>query len=125
MRRRKSCSLSLSIYDLQQLGFQDELSFLVFFARLVSFVIFPSYSLITLSAHDIPHDVATGCHVSFHGGSGGNVYDGGEEEGFAVLAAKVPTYNVIMIGEMGLAAFTAKNLRGIEVDVVGETHRFL
>jgi hypothetical protein len=73
----------------QQLRLQDEFPLLVLLARLIRLVILPPNRLPALPTHDVPHDVTAGCHVAFCSFAQGDVDDGVEEEGFAVLAAEV------------------------------------
>lgn len=78
-----------SIDCTQQLSLQDELPLLILLARLIRLVIFPPHSLPALPAQDVPHNMPASGHVSFRSLSQGDVDDGAEEIGFAVLAAEV------------------------------------
>lgn len=78
-----------SIYNLQQLRLQYELALLILLALLVRFVVLPTHSLIALLAYNVSDDMSAGCHVAFHGLGGLDIDDGGEEEGFTMLAAEV------------------------------------
>lgn len=51
-----------------------------------------------------------------------DIDDGIEKVGFAMLATKVATDDLIMISKMCLAVFTAINALSIEIDVVGQAH---
>ena len=77
-----------SIHSGQELRLQDELALLVLLRSLVRLVILPPHRLFALSAVDIPYEVPPRRHVALHGFCLGDVYDGGEEVGFAVLAAE-------------------------------------
>lgn len=92
----------------QQLGFENELALLVLLTRLIGLVIFPTDRGLALFADDVAHDMASRRHVALHGFGGVNVDDGGEEEGFAVLAAEVAADDVVEVGEVGFAALECK-----------------
>lgn len=77
------------IHCTQQLRLQYELPLLVLLTRLKCFVILPPHRLLTLPARYIPYDMPPGGHISFRGFRLRDVYNGVEEIGFAVLAAKV------------------------------------
>lgn len=76
-------------HDAQQLLLQNELALLVFLAALVCLVVLPPYCCLALSTGDIAHDVPSGGHVTLDGIGLGDVDDGIEEVGFAVLAAEI------------------------------------
>lgn len=75
--------------DGEQLGFQDELALFVLLGRLVGLVVLPADCLAAASTHDVPHDVAPRCHVTFVGLGTADVDNDVEEIGLTMLAAKV------------------------------------
>lgn len=52
---------------------------------------------------DVPHNVSSCSHIAFCGLGLLDVHDGGKEEGFAMLASKVPRNDFVEISKMGLA----------------------
>lgn len=54
--------------------------------------------------------MATCRHVALHGLAGLDVDDGGEEEGFAVLAAEIAGDDVVEVGEVGFAVLVVGRL---------------
>lgn len=76
-------------HNAQQFLLQDELALLVFLAALVGLVVLPTHSLLALAAGDVADDVATGGHTALDGIGLGDVHDGVEEVGLAMLAAEV------------------------------------
>lgn len=100
----------MSVNHLQQLGLEDELALLILLTRLIGLVVFPTHDLIALSADDVTDDMSARGHVALHRVARVNVDHAGEEEGFAVLTAEVSTYDVIVVGEMGLALLAAEYL---------------
>ena len=73
----------------QQLGLQNEFILLVFLRLLIRLVVLPSDARGTLFAANVAHNVFPRGHVSFDGFVAEDVDDGGEEVGFAVLAAEI------------------------------------
>jgi len=106
----------------QQLSLEYELSLFVLLTRLESFVILPANRLFTLLAVYIANDVAARCHVSLARVAFSNVNDAVEEVGFAVLAAEVPAYDIVVVGKVGLAGLAAIDPVRIEVDIVCQPH---
>ena len=87
---RKSSTKAAHLVDnLQQFCFQDEFPFLVFLARLVSFVVFPANGVVTLSAEDVSDDVSAGRHASLHGFCLLDIHDVAEEVCLAMLTTKI------------------------------------
>lgn len=119
---RPSAQLFRSIHLTQQLLLQNEFPLFILLGTLIRAVVLPSYNLFALSAEDVAHDVSAGRHVAFAGFAGLDVYYAVEEVGFAVLAAEVPTDDLVVVGEVGFAVFAAVDAFGGEVDVVGEAH---
>jgi hypothetical protein len=78
-----------SIHCAQQLALQNILVLLVLLTGLICLVVLPPHRFVALLAHDVPHDVSARRHIPFHGITLSDVDHGGEEEGFAVLAAEV------------------------------------
>jgi len=125
LRSRISCSVLAILYssDLaQKLGLKYEFALLVLLARFEGLIVFPTYSLLALLAEYVADDVTTGCHVSFAWFALGDVYDAIKEVGFPMLAAEVPAYNVVVVGEVCLAVLAAIDPVRIEVDVVCQPH---
>lgn len=87
--RRRLAPKIPSIYSAQQLGLEDVVAFLVLLGVLVRLVVLPADRLLALGAADVAHDVAAGGHVALDGLGLGDVDDGVEEVGFAVLAAEI------------------------------------
>lgn len=114
-----------SIHITKQLLLQNIFSLFVLLRALVSAVVFPAHDLFALTTADVADDVSACGHVAFGGFALEGVYDGVEEVGFAVLAAEIPTYDFIVVGEVSLAVFAAVDAFGVEVDIVGEAHDFL
>lgn len=52
---------------------------------------------------DIPDNMSSRRHISFHSFGLLDVHDGGEKEGFAMLATKVSGYDFVKICEVSLA----------------------
>jgi hypothetical protein len=73
----------------QQLSLKDVFALLVLLRALIRLIVFPPDDLVTLSAVDVTHDVPACGHVALDGFGGGDVHDGIEEIGFAVLATEV------------------------------------
>lgn len=73
----------------QQFRLQNILPFLVFLTRLKGFVVFPSYRFIALPTCYVPHDVSPGGHIPLRSFACGDVDDGAEQVGLAVLAPKI------------------------------------
>jgi hypothetical protein len=84
----------VSCHIAEQLGLQDVLPFLILFARLKCFIIFPAYRLVALSARNIPHDVSAGRHVPLTGIARRDVDYVVEEVRFAMLAPEILTDHV-------------------------------
>jgi hypothetical protein len=119
--KRNGYTVTLT-HDTQQLFLKNELALLVFLTALICFVVLPSYCFLALSAVDVAHDMFSRCHVTFDGIGLSDVHNIIEEVGFAMLAAEIPTYNVIIVCKVRLASFAAEDLVGGQVDVVRETH---
>jgi len=103
----------------QELCLEDELAFLVFFARLVGLVVFPTYRLLTLSASDVADDVLARRHITLVRLTGGDVDDVAEEVRLSMLTSEVSTDDVFMIRQVRFALFTAVDLVAVEIDVIG------
>lgn len=73
----------------QQLDLEDEFALLVLLRRLVGFIVLPANNILTVTAADVADNVAAGRHVTLDWLALGDVDDGVEEVGFAVLAAEV------------------------------------
>ena len=112
----------------QELLLEDELPLLVPLRALIGLVVLPPDHLAALFARYVPHNVPTRGHVAVARVAGGDVDDRVEEVGFAVLAAEVlsgmsvrkgngwglghtyPTYDGVVVCEMGLAVLAAVDL---------------
>lgn len=73
----------------QQLRLQDVFPLLILLGCLERLVVFPAHRLLALPTCDVPHHVPPGRHIPLHGFGLGDVYDGVEEVGLAVLAAEI------------------------------------
>ena len=78
-----------SCYSTEQFCFQDELPFLVLLAGLISLIILPAHSFLTLSAVDVAYDVTTGGHIALVRLRLGDVYNAVEKICFSMLTAEV------------------------------------
>jgi hypothetical protein len=136
--RIKASDMSHLAHDTQKLLFENKLALLVFLAALVCLVVLPSYRFLALSAGDIAHDVSTSRHAALYSLALCNVDDVIEEVCFPVLSSKIlnqcvsngcilnetknvdsyPTDDIIVVCQMGLAAFATEDLVGGQVDVV-------
>lgn len=95
----------------QQLALQDELAFLVLLAGLISLVIFPANSLITLFANNVSYNMAACRHITLHGFGLFDVHNAREKEGFAMLAAEVARYDIVEVGKVCLALLAKSIVR--------------
>lgn len=73
----------------QELTLENILPLLVLLARFKGLIVLPADVATALPAHDVAHNVLAGGHAAFAGVALGDVDDGVEEEGFAVLSAEV------------------------------------
>lgn len=73
----------------KQLCLQDKLALLVFLARLIRLVVFPSYGLLALPADYISYHMAAGRHTSLHRLRLVDIDDVIEEERLAMLSAEI------------------------------------
>jgi hypothetical protein len=87
----------------KQLALEDKTPLLIFFACLISLVVFPADRLIALFAFDISHDVSACCHISLHCFGLFDVNYRGEKERFAMLASEIARDDVVEVGEVGFA----------------------
>lgn len=71
---------------------------------------------------DVAHNVTASGHIALAGVGLGDVDYAVKEIRFAMLAAEVPAENIIVVREMCLAVLAAVDARGVQVDVVGQTH---
>lgn len=106
----------------QQLSFEDEFALLVLLCIFIRLVIFPANRLLALPACDVTDNVPPRGHVSLARLASFNVDDAVKEVGFAVLTSKVPTDDVFMVGQMGLAGFATIYFGAVEVGIVGQAH---
>ena len=83
----------------QKLRLKDEFPLLVLLRTLIRLIVLPSHRLLALPTMDIAHDVAARRHVTLAGLAFGDVDDGVEEVGFAVLAAEVLLHRYVSINE--------------------------
>jgi len=111
--RRTLCDIA------QELRLEDEFAFLVFLARLVGLVVFPTYRLLALSAGDVADDVLARRHIALVRFAGGDVDDVAEEVRLSVLTSEISTDDVFKIRQVGFALFTAVDLVAVEIDVIG------
>jgi len=109
-------------YLTQQFLLQNVLPFFVLLRAFIRPIVLPSHHLFALSAADVTDDVAASGHVTLACLALLDIHDGIEKVGFAMLATKVATDDLVMIGKMCLAVLTAVNALSIEVDVVGQAH---
>lgn len=82
----------------EQIRLQNVFSLLVFLAGLECLVVFPPDRFLALPAVDVPHQVSAGRHVPLDSFRLGNIDDGVEEVGLAVLTAEV-----LRLGERGIS----------------------
>ena len=87
----------------QELTLEDKLAFLVLLAGLVSLIVFPANRLVTLFADYVSYNMPPRRHITLHGFGLLDVHYAREEEGFAVLAAKVARYDIVEVCKMRLA----------------------
>lgn len=108
--------------DAKQFCLQDELSFLILLAGLVRSVIFPADRFLALAARDISDDMLAGRHRSLVGFSSDIVHNVVEQVSFAMLSAKVPTDDIVMVGKVNLAALAPIDLLATQVNIVSQAH---
>jgi len=106
----------------QQLGLQDVLSLLVLLRSLVSLIVLPPNGSLALLAHNVPHNVSTCCHVALAWLLLLDIDDGVEQICFAMLTAEVPTYDVVVVGEVCFTLRATINPVGVEIDIVRQAH---
>lgn len=78
-------------HNAEQFFLQNELPLLIFLATLVGLIVLPTHGLLALSAGDVADDVATGRHTALDGIGLGDIHDGIEEVGLAMLTTEVLT----------------------------------
>jgi len=61
-------------------------------------------------------------HVPLAGLACCDIHNVVEEVCFAMLAAEISTYDVLMVREMRLAVLASVDLVAVQVDIVGKTH---
>lgn len=127
----------------QELRLQNKLPLLILLRTFIRLIVLPAHRLLALPAMDISNNVPACRHVTLAGLALGDVDDGVEEVGFAVLAAEVLLYtyisiieikrevrrgeayttdDIIMITQMRLTTLAPIDPRRIQIDVVREAH---
>ena len=93
-------------------SYKNVFPFLVLLTGFVSLVVLPSHRLVALLAYYIPDYMSASCHISFHRFALSGIHNGGEQEGFAMLAAEVAGDNVVEVCEVGLAILWRSSVKG-------------
>lgn len=107
-----------SSHRAKQLRLKNVFALLILLGVFVGLIILPTHRFFTLSTMDIPDHMSSSRHVSLARLAFGDVHDGIKEVGFAMLASKVPTDNIVVVRKMSLTVLATVDTVRVEVDIV-------